>query len=173
MNLKGVLTGVRSITTSSGRSMVICKVGNNRCKMFDEVAQALLAHQHEYEDTEREVYGHLEPTRDGYSPEFVVQGFSEEPANGSSTLVAPQKPVQQLANDTRPEKAAVEVKDKYIVIHIPKAATPDRVNRLADRTREIFKDVELDFGNGIQELTSVHVQATHPKDGADQPDIPF
>jgi len=77
------------------------------------------------------------------------------------------------AIDNRPDKPAMEVTENYIVIIIPRGATPDQVQRITGVAREAVRGIEVQQGPCLSELTSVHVATIHPKDQVELEDIPF
>lgn len=157
MNLKGVLTGVRSIPTSTGRPMVVCRIGQHRCKVFSELAQMVLANQYDYEDREHEVYGYLDRT-DVYAPEFVIQGFGKDPMDRSSTIAVPQKG----GSDNRPDKPSMKITENFVVITIPHGVTHQQLQRITDAASEALRGLETNLGNGISELVALHVTEQDP-----------
>ena len=106
--IQGILSGIRPIATRTKRPFVLCNVGKQKCKSFGDVADHILAHQEEYEGTEKEVHGYWEMKREG---EFIIERFGKEGVQSSSDVRS--KP----GSETRPEKPAMEVRDRYVVIY--------------------------------------------------------
>ena len=122
--IRGVLTEIRSIPTQSGTAFVVCKVGEHRCKLFGDLAKLILANQDHYEGQETEAYGHWDVRRGN---EFVIDGIGKQPVR------ATPKPV----SDNRPEKPAMEVTENYIVITIPRGATPAQVHKITGVAKKL------------------------------------
>src|ERR1019366_5861641 len=155
VSIHGVLTDIRSIPTERGTAFVVCKVGEHRCKPFGDLAKIILANQDQYEGQETEAYGHWDVRRGN---EFVIDGFGKQSVQ--SAPVVRRKP----DSDTRPEKPAMEVTENYIFITIPQGATPEQVHRITGVAKEAVRGLETQVGNGISELTAVHVMTSHPAD---------
>ena len=41
--IHGILSGIRSITTSTGRAFVLCNIAKQKCKLFGDLANNILA----------------------------------------------------------------------------------------------------------------------------------
>jgi hypothetical protein len=149
--IRGALTDIRSIPTQTGTAFVVCKVGEHKCKLFGDLAKFILANQYECEGQEMETYGHWDVRRGN---EFVIDGF------GTQLGQATPKPV----SDNRPEKPAMEVTENYIVITIPRGATPEQVHRITGVAKEAVRGIETQVRPGLSELTAVHVMTSHPAD---------
>ena len=149
--IRGVLTDIRSIPTQTGTAFVVCRVGEHKCKLFGDLANLILANQDQYEGQETEAHGHWDVRRGN---EFVIDDIGKQPIRSMS------KPL----NDKRPEKPAMEVTENYIVITIPRGATPEQVHRITGVAKEAVLGIETQVRRGLSELTAVHVMTSHPAD---------
>lgn len=155
--IRGVLTDIRSIPTQTGTAFVVCKVGEHKCKLFGDLAKVILANRYESEGQDIEAYGHWDVRRGN---EFVIDGFGKQPIRSMA------KPV----TDNRPDHAAMEVMDYYIVITIPAAVTREQVRQIIDIANEALRAVGPgEFGN----TASAHIETVHPKDRVEVEDIEF
>ena len=151
--IRGVLADIRSIPTQSGAAFVVCKINEHRCKLFGDLAKFILANQGEYEGQETEAYGHWDVRRGN---EFVIDGIDKQTVRSTSGSIS----------DNRPDKSAMEVTENYIVITIPRGATPEQVHRITGVAKEAVRGIEVQQAPCLSELTSVYVETTHPKDQA-------
>jgi hypothetical protein len=158
--IQGVLSGIRSIATKTGRAFALCNIGKQKCKCFSDLANHLLANQEKYENQGLEAYGYWEARREN---EFIIEGFGKRPVDPTSAVFT--KP----GSATRPEKPAMEVMRNYIVITIPVGATREQVNRITDIANQALHDV----GPGVFDFASAQVENIHPKDRIQLEDVPF
>jgi hypothetical protein len=154
--IRGVITDIRAIPTHSGTAFVVCKVGEHKCKLFGDLAELILANQYESEGQDIEAYGHWDLRRGN---EFVIDGIGKHPIQSTPKLVS----------DNRPDKAAMEVMDNYIVITIPVGVTRDQVRRITDIANQALRSVEP----GVFDGASAKVETVHPKDQVEVGDIEF
>jgi hypothetical protein len=155
--IRGVLTDIRSIPTQTGMVFAVCKVGEHKCKLFGDLAKLILANQYESEGQDIEAFGHWDVRRGN---EFVIDGFGKQPIQSMS------KPV----TDNRPDNAAMEVKDHYIVITIPAAVTKEQVRQIIEIANRALRAVGPgEFGD----TASAQVETIHPKDQVEVGDIEF
>jgi hypothetical protein len=160
--IRGVLTDIRSIPTKTGKAFVVCKVGEHKCKLFGDLAELVLANQHNCEDQETEAYGYWDV---GRRNEFVIDGFGTQPVQ-SATAVR-----RNSVSDTRPQKPAMRVDDNYVVITIPQGVTPEQLNRIIAVAKEALRELDGQIENIFGEMVNVYVTATEPVN--DTGDIPF
>ena len=152
--IRGVLTDIRSIPTQTGTAFVVCRVGKHKCKLFGDVAKLILANQDQCEGQETEAHGHWDVRR---GDEFVIDGLGKQPIRSMS------KPV----TDNRPDNAAMEVIDNYIVITI---VTREQVRQIIDIANKALRAV----GPGkFGDSASARVEPIHPKDQVEVRDIEF
>lgn len=156
--IRGELTDIRSVPTQTGTAFVVCKVGGHDCKVFGDLAKLVLANQNRYEGQETEASGHWDARR---GSEFVIEGFGKQSAKSSPKLVS----------DIRPEKPAMRVEDSYVVIRIPRGATPEQRNRVVDVAKEALRGLETQQAPGLWEMANAYITSTDPAD--ETGDIPF
>jgi hypothetical protein len=155
--IRGVLTEIRSIPTQTGMVFAVCKVGEQKCKLFGDLAKLILANQFESEGQDIEAYGHWDVRRGN---EFVIDGIGKQPIRSMS------KP----ATDNRPDNGAMEVIDNYIVITIPALVTREQVRQIIDIANKALRAVGPgEFGD----TASARVEPIHPKDQVEVRDIEF
>jgi hypothetical protein len=157
--IHGVLSGIRSIAARTRRTFVLCNIGKQKCKLFGELADHILANQHEYEGREAEAHGYWEVNREN---EFIIEGINQKGVQ--TTADVRPKP----GSETRPEKPSIEVRDKYVVITIPQGATPEQLHKITDVAKEAVRGLETQVGNGITELANVSIRSTDPAEETDE-----
>lgn len=159
--IAGVIRNFRKVSTRTGKPMATFTVGTTPAKCFDLTVDTA----EQWADTGKNVSisGHFS-NHSGHS-ELVAQTIG--PLNqGPDGQGLPGAAIDQNAAgpaiDNRPDKAAMEVKDNYIVITIPRGATPEQLNRITGVAREAVRDLETQVGRGITELANICVTTADP-----------
>lgn len=153
--IRGVLTDIRSVPTQTGTAFVVCKIDRHKCKLFGEVAKLTFANQDQYEGQQTEARGHWDVQRGN---EFVIDGFGTQPIEPTTAVR------RQPISDTRPEKPAMEVKDNYVVITIPRGVTPEQLDRVVGVAKEAVRGLETQLRPGLSELANVLVTTSDPSE---------
>lgn len=161
LQIAGVIRDFRKVATRTGKPMAMFTVGTIPGKCFDLMVGTV----EEWANTGKNVSisGHLS-FHSGQS-ELVVQNIGLLPQEQKNGQYLPEIAIVQSAArptiDNRPNKAAMEVMDHYIVITIPAAVTKEQVRQIIDIANKALRAVGPgEFGD----TATAQVEAIHPKD---------
>ncbi len=167
--IAGIIRNFRKVITRTGKPMAVFTVGTTPAKCFD----LMVGTAEQWADTGKNVSisGHFS-NHSGQS-ELVVQTIGPLPSRPDGQGLPGTTIDQNVAGpaiDNRPDQAALEVTDNYIVITIPVGVTQGQVHRIIDVANEALRGV----GPGVFDSATVRVQTIHPKDQVQEGvDIPF
>jgi excisionase family DNA binding protein len=73
--IQGVLSGIRSIPTRTGRAIVLCNIGKQKCKCFGDLANHVLANQDDCDGQETEACGYWSGK---HKNKFIIRSFGKQ-----------------------------------------------------------------------------------------------
>ena len=168
-DFSGCVSDIRTINTRSGMPMITLKIGSTAFKALGELATAIQNSEGKHIEISARKGSFGGVTEYAVKTLKAIDGSA---VNLTDAAVIGNKPVQPAlkpAIDNRPDKAAIEVTQNYIVITIPVGSTYEQIRRITSIANEALRGV----GPGVFDSPSARVEAIHPKDQVQEGDIDF
>lgn len=161
-HIAGVIQNFRKVSTRTGKPMAVFTIGTTAAKCFD----LMVGTAEQWAGTGKNVSISGYFSEHSGQSELVVQTISPLPQGPGGQGQPPGTAINQNAAgpaiDNRPDQPSMEVTENYIVITIPRGATPEQLDRITGVAKEAVRDLETQVGRGITELTQVCVMTTDP-----------